>query len=130
MLAIAPTSGIFDAAAGTAENSSRATIDAAVTMRAPLIRCVSGTLDRRTAGGIERTSRGARRAAPVRSRVTDAGLKIAIENHSGDMQARELEVVDRRGGDAISLGVCIDSGNAAWAIEDPHDVSICSRHMC
>jgi sugar phosphate isomerase/epimerase len=51
----------------------------------------------------------------------DAGLKLAIENHSGDMQSRELKtLLDEAGTDYV--GACIDSGNAAWALEDPHDV--------
>jgi sugar phosphate isomerase/epimerase len=49
----------------------------------------------------------------------DAGLKVAIENHAGDMQARELKgLVEMAGRDYV--GVCIDSGNAVWTIEDPH----------
>jgi hypothetical protein len=55
----------------------------------------------------------------VRSKVMDAGLKVAIENHAGDMQARELKsLIDAAGRDYV--GVCIDSGNAVWTIEDPH----------
>ncbi len=34
----------------------------------------------------------------VRSRVMDAGLKIAIENHAGDMQARELKTLIEEAG--------------------------------
>jgi sugar phosphate isomerase/epimerase len=57
----------------------------------------------------------------VRGRVVDAGLKLAVENHAGDMQARELKaLVEEAGPDFV--GVCIDSGNALWAIEDPHVV--------
>jgi 3-oxoisoapionate decarboxylase len=55
----------------------------------------------------------------VRSRATDAGVKIAIENHAGDMQARELKtLVEGAGSDFV--GVCLDSGNPVWTIEDPH----------
>ena len=49
----------------------------------------------------------------------DAGVKMAIENHAGDMQARELKSSSRRPVRSI-IGVCIDSGNAVWTIEDPH----------
>jgi hypothetical protein len=46
-------------------------------------------------------------------------LKIAIENHAGDMQARELKtLVEEAGRDFV--GVCLDSGNPLWTIEDPH----------
>jgi 3-oxoisoapionate decarboxylase len=42
-----------------------------------------------------------------------------VENHSGDMQARELKMLVQAAGQEF-VGVCIDSGNASWAIEDPH----------
>jgi sugar phosphate isomerase/epimerase len=123
MLAIAPTSGIFDAAAGTAEEQLTRMIDVAVTTRSPLVRCVVGnSFDRRAAGGIERHIDAALHVLRnVRSRVMDAGLKLAVENHSGDMQAGELKALIKAGG-VDYLGACIDSGNAAWALEDPHDV--------
>ena len=55
----------------------------------------------------------------VKSRVTDAGLKIAIENHAGDMQAREVKsLIEAAGRDFV--GSCLDSGNPLWTIEDPH----------
>ncbi len=122
MLAIAPTSGIFDPAAGTAEDQLMRMIGAAVLMRSPLIRCVVGnSFDRRTPGGIERHVDAALQVlSNVRSRVVDAGLKLAIENHSGDMQSRELKVLIEEAGTDF-VGACIDSGNACWALEDPHD---------
>ena len=49
----------------------------------------------------------------------DAGVKVAIENHAGDMQARELKMLVEAAGTEF-VGVCIDSGNAVWTIEDPH----------
>jgi sugar phosphate isomerase/epimerase len=55
----------------------------------------------------------------LRSRIIDANLKVAIENHAGDMQARELKaLVEESGKDYV--GVCLDSGNPLWALEDPH----------
>jgi len=123
MLAIAPTSGIFDASAGTAEEQLTRMIDVAVTTRSPLVRCVVGnSFDRRTPGGIDRHIDAALDVLrTVRSRVMDAGLKLAVENHSGDMQAGELKaLIEAAGFDYV--GACIDSGNAAWALEDPHDV--------
>ena len=49
----------------------------------------------------------------------DAGIKIAVENHAGDMQARELKMLIEAAGKEY-VGACIDSGNAVWTIEDPH----------
>ena len=121
MLSICPTSGIFDPSQGTAEEQLGRAIDAAVLCRSPLVRCVLGnTFDRRMPGGIERhIDQVLQVLRRIRSRVVDAGVKIALENHSGDMQARELKMlVETAGIDFV--GVCIDSGNASWAIEDPH----------
>ena len=123
MLAIAPSSGIFDASAGTAEEQLARMIDVAVALRSPLIRCVVGnSFDRRTPGGIDRHIENALAVLrTVRSRVLDAGLKLAVENHSGDMQSRELKMLIEAAGTDF-VGACVDSGNAAWALEDPHDV--------
>jgi sugar phosphate isomerase/epimerase len=121
MLSICPTSGIFDPSQGTAEDQLGRAIDAAVVCGSPLVRCVLGnTLDRRTPGGIERhIDQVLQVLGRVRARVIDAGVKIALENHSGDMQARELQMLVETAGTDV-VGVCIDSGNASWAIEDPH----------
>jgi sugar phosphate isomerase/epimerase len=121
MLSFCPSSGIFDAAQGTADEQLGRVVDAAVIVGSPLVRCVVGNaFDRRTPGGIARHIDEALTVLRrMRSRVTDAGVKIAVENHSGDMQARELKaLVEAAGTDYV--GVCIDSGNASWAIEDPH----------
>ncbi len=62
----------------------------------------------------------------VRSRVIDHGLKIAIENHAGDMQGRELKtLVEEAGKDFV--GVCLDSGNPMWTIESPH-ITLATLH--
>ncbi len=121
MLSICPTSGIFDPAQGTADQQLARVVDAAVIVGSPLVRCVLGnTFDRRTPGGIERHIDETLKVLHcVRSRAIDSGVKIAVENHSGDMQARELRMlVEAAGTDYV--GVCIDSGNASWALEDPH----------
>jgi hypothetical protein len=55
----------------------------------------------------------------MRSRLMDANVKVAIENHAGDMQARELKrLIESAGPECV--GVCLDSGNPVWTIENPH----------
>jgi sugar phosphate isomerase/epimerase len=54
----------------------------------------------------------------VRSRALDAGVTIAIENHSGDMQAWELKALIEEAGKDYA-GACLDTGNAMWVVEDP-----------
>jgi sugar phosphate isomerase/epimerase len=121
MLSICPSSGIFNAALGSAEEQMAAMLPAARILGSPFVRCVVGTLeDRRKPGGIEaRIDDTVRVLKALRSRVTDAGLKLAVENHAGDLQARELrQLVEDAGTDFV--GVCVDAGNAVWALEDPH----------
>ena len=51
----------------------------------------------------------------------DAGVKIAVENHAGDMHSWECAaLIESAGRDFV--GCNIDSGNAAWTLEDPLDV--------
>ena len=78
--------------------------------------------DRKTEGGIH-----ARMADTVavmkacRTQALDLGVKIAIENHAGDMHSWECrELIETAGTDFV--GCNIDSGNAAWTLEDPMDV--------
>lgn len=54
----------------------------------------------------------------VRSQALDLGVKIAVENHSGDMQARELKMLIEESGPDF-VGACLDTGNPIWAVEDP-----------
>ena len=48
----------------------------------------------------------------IRSKAMGEGIKIAIENHAGDMQARELKTLIEKAGPEF-VGVCLDSGNPA-----------------
>lgn len=53
-----------------------------------------------------------------RQLALDSRLKIAIENHSGDLQAWEVKtIIEESGSDAV--GACLDTGNPIWAVEDP-----------
>ena len=54
----------------------------------------------------------------VRSEAVDLNVKIALENHSGDLQAREVKtIIEQAGKDYVAA--CLDSGNPMWCIEDP-----------
>ncbi len=120
MLSICPSATIFNAAAGSAETQLIAMLDVAQALGSPLVRCVVGSFrDRAAPGGIEaRMADALAVLRHVRTRALDAGIKIAVENHAGDMQARELAgLVEAAGTDLV--GVCLDAGNALWAMEDP-----------
>jgi sugar phosphate isomerase/epimerase len=55
----------------------------------------------------------------LRSRIVDSGVKLAVENHGGDLQAREMKMMIEAVGRDV-MGVCLDSGNPVWMLEDPH----------
>lgn len=120
MRSICPTSKMFDAKAGTAEEQLGRMIDSATVVGSKIVRCVLGSADDRRPGPIERHIESTVAVLhKMRSRAVDANIKIAIENHAGDMQARELKtLVEAAGRDFV--GVCLDSGNPLWTIEDPH----------
>ncbi|HZT38413.1 MAG TPA: sugar phosphate isomerase/epimerase [Bryobacteraceae bacterium] len=121
MRSICPTSKAFDPSPGTAEQQITRMLRAAKLVGSPIVRCFQGTFaDRSTPGGIDaRIEDTIRVLRAVRPRVIDSGLRIAIENHAGDMQARELKrLIEAAGPDFV--GACLDSGNPLWALEDPH----------
>lgn len=119
---VCPTSKAFRPNRGSAEGHLALGIQAARTLGSPVIRVVLGTWeDRYTDGGIHRhieSLLGVLRSQ--RSRALDAGVKVAVENHAGDMHSRELaDLVKTAGTDYV--GVNLDSGNALWTLEDPLD---------
>ena len=119
MRSICPTSAMFDKNAGTAEEQLQRMLDAARIVRSPIVRAVLGSAADRK-GGIERHIESlAATLKGMRAKIADAGVKVAIENHAGDMQARELKMLVETAGPDI-VGVCLDSGNPVWTIEDPH----------
>lgn len=128
---ICPTSRTFKDQWGTAEEHLALGIRMANDLGSPVIRVVLGSReDRKTDGGIDaRIEDTAKVCQACRSRALDAGVKIAVENHAGDMQARELlQLVEAAGADYV--GVNMDSGNATWTLEDPlESLEILGRHV-
>jgi len=48
----------------------------------------------------------------------ETGVKLALENHSGDLQAWEVKtIVEESGKDFV--GSCLDMGNPIWCVESP-----------
>ena len=83
---------MFDAKAGTAEEQIGRMVDAAKLVGSSIVRAVLGSSEDRKPGPLERHIESTVAVLrSVRSRVQDANLKIAIENHSGDMQGHELK---------------------------------------
>ena len=117
---ICPTAHRFSDKWGTAEEHLKLTIRVAKALGSPVARCYQGFADdRKSPGGIKARNKDTLAVLKnVRSYAIDHGVKIAIENHAGDMQSYELrDLIEEAGKDFV--GCTIDSGNAAWALEDP-----------
>ena len=121
MRSICPTSKMFDPKEGTAEEQLSKMIDAAHTVGSKIVRAVLGGMDDRKTAPIEKhIENTAKVLRNTRSKAMDAGVKIAIENHAGDMQGHELKMLIEEGGKDF-VGACLDSGNPLWTLESPHD---------
>jgi 3-oxoisoapionate decarboxylase len=119
MRSICPTSKMFDKAQGPAEEQLGRMIEAAKIVRSPIVRAVLGSVADRADGIDTHIDDTVKVLKSMRGRLMDANVKVAIENHAGDMQARELKrLVESAGPEYV--GVCLDSGNPVWTIEDPH----------
>jgi sugar phosphate isomerase/epimerase len=121
MRSICPTSTLFDPKQGTAEEQLTRAAAAATTVGSKIVRCFLGSAaDRNGKVPLEQNIENVVKVLrAVKPKIVDAGLKVAIENHAGDMQARELKtLIEAAGPDFV--GACLDSGNPLWAIEDPH----------
>ena len=119
---ICPTSKFFKDKWGSAEEHLALGIRVAKALGSPVIRCILGMGDdRKSKGGIEaRIEDTVKVCKACRTRAMDAGIKIAIENHAGDMQAWELVTLIETAGREY-VGATLDSGNATWTMEDPSE---------
>jgi len=117
---ICPTSQSFKRDWGTAEEHLALGIRMARALGSKAFRVILGNhADRLTPGGIDaRIADTVKVLQSRRSLAIDSGVKIAVENHAGDMQSRELaKLVEAAGPDFV--GVNFDSGNACWTLEEP-----------
>jgi sugar phosphate isomerase/epimerase len=95
-------------------------ITSATIVGSHIVRCVLGSAEDRKPGPIDRHIESMVKVLRnTRSRAMDANIRIAIENHAGDMQGWELRnLIEAAGRDFV--GACLDSGNPCWTLEDPH----------
>ena len=120
MMSICPTAAIFDPSQGTAVEQTTRMLHVASALGSPILRCVLGSnADRHSALPLEAHMQAAvETCQAVRGLAMDLGIKLALENHAGDMLGWELkQLIERAGPD--SVGACIDSGNPVWVAEDP-----------
>jgi sugar phosphate isomerase/epimerase len=117
---ICPTSRTFKRDWGTAEEHLALGLKLAGALGSPAFRVVLGSReDRRTPGGIRaRIADTVEVLKSQKSLATDLGVKVAVENHAGDMTSGELvDLIEAAGRDWV--GANMDSGNAVWTLEDP-----------
>lgn len=119
-MSICKTSNTYKPEQGDSVAYLEGLIRVAKTLGSPVARCVLGNAkDRATDGGIEKHIEECVKALQaVKSRCESEGVKIAIENHAGDMQSQELKMLIEAAGKG-HVGANIDPGNAVWALEDP-----------
>ncbi|HYF37999.1 MAG TPA: sugar phosphate isomerase/epimerase [Prosthecobacter sp.] len=117
---VCPTSNTWKTTYGTPEEHLALTIRVAKKLGSPVARCYLGNQkDRGADGGIQRHIEETVKVIKAnQSRAESEGIKIAIENHAGDMQSTELISLIEAAGKSY-VGANIDPGNAVWAMEEP-----------
>ncbi len=117
---ICPSAKAWNARNGDPVENLTKALKAAHAVGARSLRCYLGdSVDRLHPNGIEfhmentiKVFKGARSVA------LDTGVKIALENHSGDMQAWECRtIIEESGKDYVAA--CLDTGNPIWCAEHP-----------
>ncbi|MFL6280900.1 MAG: sugar phosphate isomerase/epimerase family protein [Vicinamibacterales bacterium] len=115
---ICPSARSFNPQLGTLEEQVGRALKASQIFGATCMRCIVGGDPERPQIDmhIDNTIKAIR---AIHTRIADSGIKLAVENHGGDLQAREMKMmIDAIGRDI--MGVCLDSGNPVWMLEDPH----------
>lgn len=117
---VCPTSGTWKDTYGSPEEHLALTIRVAKALGSPVARCYLGNQkDRATEGGIQRHIEETIKVIQANQSLAEGeGIKIAIENHAGDMQSHELKALIEAAGKSF-VGANIDPGNAVWAMEEP-----------
>ncbi len=114
------TSNTWKPTYGTPEETLALTIKAAKKLGSPVARCYLGNQkDRSSDGGIQKHIEETIKVIKANKSLAEGeGIKIAIENHAGDMQSHELKALIEAAGKSY-VGANIDPGNAVWAMEEP-----------
>ncbi len=117
---VCPLSTSWNAKNGDPKENILRGLRVAKAVGASSMRCYMGKAeDRRGTQGIEPLMENtAALFRSVRSEALDLGVRIALENHAGDMQAHEVRtIIEEAGRDTV--GACLDTGNPMWVVEDP-----------
>jgi 3-oxoisoapionate decarboxylase len=114
---VCPSARAFNPQNGTVEEQVTRALKASQIFGATCMRCILGGDPERPQieMHIENMIKAVR---GIRTRILDSGIKLAVENHGGDLQAREMKMMVEAVGTDV-MGVCLDSGNPVWMLEDP-----------
>jgi sugar phosphate isomerase/epimerase len=117
---ICPTSGSYKTKEGDPGQYVLRGLRTSKAVGATAMRCFVGSVgERRGALPIEAHMESTVKVLrSVRSEAVDLGVKIAIENHNGDLTAREVKTIIEEAGKEF-VGSNLDTGNPMWLLEDP-----------
>jgi 3-oxoisoapionate decarboxylase len=118
---ICPTSSSYNHQRwGPAVEHAKLLLRTAEALGSPVARCYLGSRrDREGDGGISpHIEATVKVLKAVQGQAEKAGVKLAVENHAGDMQAWELVELIHAAGTSY-VGATMDPGNAVWTLEDP-----------
>lgn len=117
---ICRTSGFWNGKWGSPEKLLATTIRVARALGSSVARCYLGwTGDRQPKVGLwPKIKSVVQTCRKLRRLALDSRVKIAVENHAGDMQAHELVRLIQDAGPEY-VGATLDTGNAVWTLEDP-----------
>ena len=117
---ICDSSNTWKPAFGSPEEHLKLTIRVAKALGSPVARCYLGNQkDRATDGGIDKhIEKVIATCKACQSFAEGEGVKIAVENHAGDMLSHELVALIEAAGKGY-VGANIDPGNAVWCLEEP-----------
>lgn len=120
MGSICPTSNLFSAEQGSAVEQVERMLRVAQMLGSSILRCYLGSnADRRSERPLEAHIQATiETCQAARELALELGVTLAIENHAGDLQGRELkQLIEQAGPDYV--GACIDTGNPLWVAESP-----------
>jgi len=120
MGSICPTSNSFRGDRTEAVEQVKQMLYIAKILESPSLRCFLGSFaDRKTEKPLEiHIQATIETCKAVKDMATELGIKLAVENHSGDLQGWELKMLIEEAGPEY-VGACIDTGNPLSVLEDP-----------
>lgn len=120
MGSICSSSASFQSERGAPVDQLTRMLHVAAALGSHTLRCYLGTHADRGGSLARHIDNTVATCRAVETVAVDLGIRLAIENHAGDLQSAELcDLIERAGPHFV--GALFDAGNAAWALEVPGD---------